>query len=346
MSNLGSGSHDSQWAETIVSTIIKKLNLSPDNGGYRARQLREMLCAFCSDREHFIRDCLKLVDYISKGWCKRDQDNQIVVADGTKVTPRLAPGRDIKERIDNWRKMNPTVGTVSTNVVEVHTIETSKIEEVDEKYIDTGVTYATKREMEDIEMYEALAATAMKKAEEVRKKSGAQGNGKSTGPTTRSMSSKEAEIGAAKQEAAKQAPTTRTHTSNEKQGTTPGQNGSQYKYVSAIEDPKIIEAVARRGLNSSMTLTMHELLAISPEIRKYTRDLISTKRVGPGANKVVDDEIQEDEIPDLVDIPDSDSEYSVDDDESTWDASDEVSNHDEAELNPALRIFSMSSTSK
>jgi hypothetical protein len=533
MSNLGSGSHDSQWAETIVSTIIKKLNLSPDNGGYRARQLREMLCAFCSDREHFIRDCLKLVDYISKGWCKRDQDNQIVVADGTKVTPRLAPGRDIKERIDNWRKMNPTVGTVSTNVVEVHTIETSKIEEVDEKYIDTGVTYATKREMEDIEMYEALAATAMKKAEEVRKKSGAQGNGKSTGPTTRSMSSKEAEIGAAKQEAAKQAPTTRTHTSNEKQGTTPGQNGSQYKYVSAIEDPKIIEAVARRGLNSSMTLTMHELLAISPEIRKYTRDLISTKRVGPGTNsntinvnhvaetrssqypkhlhsdgcslphtpenlvvakhmeqlraidveleggvsvealidngsmilalrrdkweqlgipvradhlmrmqsanltsndtmgllhnlpitiggykfyvqvqvvddapyelllglpfyslteatvkhsfdgssrltltdpntgaiisiptkerreadrrgrhinlvdvgivcateEVVDDEIQEDEIPDLVDIPDSDSEYSVDDDESTWDASDEVSNHDEAELNPALVQF-------
>ncbi|KAF8189396.1 hypothetical protein BJ912DRAFT_925939 [Pholiota molesta] len=280
-SNIASGPHDNQWAETIVSTIIKKLNLTQDNGAYRANQLREMLCAFCSDREHFIRDCLKLVEYISKGWCKRDQDNQIVVGDGIKVSPRLAPGRNIMERIDNWRKMNPTVATVSTNIVEVHTIETAKIEEVTDEQ-DEANLYVSQRDAEDIELFEALAATAMKKADDVRKKTGVQASAKSTGPTTRSKSSVEGQTGPRKPEAPKQAPAakrTETQPAPSTPSAEPKDSTPQYKYVTAIEDANIIKDVARRGLETTMSLTMHELLAISPEIRKYMKELVAVKRV-------------------------------------------------------------------
>ncbi|KAF6749998.1 hypothetical protein DFP72DRAFT_1048519 [Ephemerocybe angulata] len=61
-------------------------------------------CIFCSDRNHYARECQSLAEYISKGYCHRNSEYKICLPDGSMVLPHTAPGKDIKERIDNWRR--------------------------------------------------------------------------------------------------------------------------------------------------------------------------------------------------------------------------------------------------
>ncbi|KAF4568618.1 hypothetical protein EYR40_009977 [Pleurotus pulmonarius] len=52
-----------------------------------------------------------------------------------------------------------------------------------------------------------------------------------------------------------------------------------HRYQSSIEDPKIIDSVIQRALNGTIQLTMKELLAISPDVRKGIRERLQPKRV-------------------------------------------------------------------
>ncbi|KAF8177867.1 hypothetical protein BJ912DRAFT_930228 [Pholiota molesta] len=127
-SSIGLGNSENQFADAVMTMIMKKLNLSQGSGGYRLE------------------------------WCKQDQDNQIVVGDGIKVMTRIAPGKDIMECIDTWGKMNPLVMTVSTNIVEVHIIKMAWIEEVEEEQ-EQDATSMTKCKAKEIKMFEASAAS-------------------------------------------------------------------------------------------------------------------------------------------------------------------------------------------
>jgi len=74
-------------------------------------------CVGCLDPSHYHQLCPIIADYISQGLCKHDNMKHIVLMDGTLVTTRLASGKCIKERIDNWLKSH-ALPTVSTNIVE------------------------------------------------------------------------------------------------------------------------------------------------------------------------------------------------------------------------------------
>ncbi|KAF9537747.1 hypothetical protein CPC08DRAFT_651632, partial [Agrocybe pediades] len=76
-------------------------------------------CAFCSDPNHYQNNCPKATKYIQKGLCTRNNENFIVLPNGLRVSPRIAPGRNIMERIDNWNRSNPpsNIQTVSSNFV-------------------------------------------------------------------------------------------------------------------------------------------------------------------------------------------------------------------------------------
>ncbi|KAF7761580.1 hypothetical protein Agabi119p4_9572 [Agaricus bisporus var. burnettii] len=69
-------------------------------------------CRACSNPTHLIRYCPKVRDYIHQGRCIRDKANRICLPNGTLVTPRLATGKDILERVDNWHQAHPTVSVL------------------------------------------------------------------------------------------------------------------------------------------------------------------------------------------------------------------------------------------
>lgn len=64
----------------------------------------------------------------------------------------------------------------------------------------------------------------------------------------------------------------------------------QFKYVTNAEDPKLLAQVATKSLESQITLTTRELLAVAPEIRRQLKELVSTKRIPSTFNVAVSEE--------------------------------------------------------
>jgi hypothetical protein len=52
-----------------------------------------------------------------------------------------------------------------------------------------------------------------------------------------------------------------------------------FRKISAIRDPAIAEKVYNRALDTPLTITYHELLSLSPEVRSQVRDAVSSKRI-------------------------------------------------------------------
>jgi hypothetical protein len=57
----------------------------------------------------------------------------------------------------------------------------------------------------------------------------------------------------------------------------------QYRYQSPIEDPTLAKSIINRALDTSISLSQRELLAISPDLRRQMKDLTTSKKI---ANEV------------------------------------------------------------
>ena len=73
-----------------------------------------------------------------------------------------------------------------------------------------------------------------------------------------------------------------------------------YRTIPAIHDPKIATDVYQRALDTPLTITYHELLSLSPEVRAQVRDAITSKRVQnkevTQANTLQEIELTEEEL--------------------------------------------------
>jgi hypothetical protein len=56
----------------------------------------------------------------------------------------------------------------------------------------------------------------------------------------------------------------------------------QFRYRSGIEDEKLVKEVYERSLNSKIEISHRELLALAPEVRKLTKEAITSKRQTTG----------------------------------------------------------------
>src|ERR1700742_3466034 len=59
--------------------------------------------------------------------------------------------------------------------------------------------------------------------------------------------------------------------------------GPQYTFKSSIEDEKLIQSAFRKFLENRTVLENRELLAISPELRKRTVELLKTQKIPSGS---------------------------------------------------------------
>ena len=64
---------------------------------------------------------------------------------------------------------------------------------------------------------------------------------------------------------------------NEKEAKNSTSTELQFKYVTPIQDPSLVVKVAQKLLDVPITITMKELLSISPEVRKHVKEQINQK---------------------------------------------------------------------
>ncbi|KAH6911874.1 hypothetical protein BKA70DRAFT_1098896 [Coprinopsis sp. MPI-PUGE-AT-0042] len=67
---------------------------------------RPQTCSFCNDPAHFIRVCPHMKSFLDRGIIKRHNEGKLTLPNGDRITPQTAPGRNLKERIENWQKSN------------------------------------------------------------------------------------------------------------------------------------------------------------------------------------------------------------------------------------------------
>ena len=58
-----------------------------------------------------------------------------------------------------------------------------------------------------------------------------------------------------------------------------GREPGQFKYQSPAEDKELIQAVIDRSMESQVTMSQKELLAISPDVRRHMKEVTTSKRV-------------------------------------------------------------------
>ena len=163
-------------SDAFVSKLANKLGLnktiahSPNSSGQhtsRPHQPHPDGCVSCLDPFHYHQSCPIIANYISRGLCKRDNMKCVVLMDGTLVTTRLAPGKCIKECIDNWLK-SQAPPTVSTNIIEaISTTSLSATSDILSQEVCLG--NVTPADLEELHLLDTVAVLTLKQADSIRK---------------------------------------------------------------------------------------------------------------------------------------------------------------------------------
>ena len=248
-----------------VAKRIATLEKQQSTGGPNLPRLRTHHCIFCSDPDHYLSSCPHVSEYIQKGLCQRNTDGQIVLPNGNRVSNRDTPGRNLKERLDNWHKINATP-RVSTNFVGATEKGTyawaQELEDVD-------ITSMTAREKEELQILENLVVTTQKKIDSTKKKYGAAkqvNDGKATRSKTQADTPEKGTTAQAGDKASRPEP--------------------QFRYITPIEDPTLVKKIADQSLETAITISTRELLSVAPEIRRHIKDQLVTKRISASAMNV------------------------------------------------------------
>ena len=182
-------------SDIFISKLVDKLGLG-NTGGHLPNNTilptvshfqppRPEGCVRCLDRSHYHQSYPIITDYISRGLCKRDDMKRVVLMDGTLVTTRIAPGKCIKECIDNWLKSR-TQPTISTNMVKaLQTASTSQA--LDTPINEVYVSEVSTADLEELHMLDSVAVSTLKQADSIRKRISNTAKGKTMPtPATRS----------------------------------------------------------------------------------------------------------------------------------------------------------------
>jgi len=281
----------------------------PQAGGNVQEIARAFACLMCSG-PHSIHDCDIVDEYVKKGLCKRNEEGRVVLPTGYYI-PRVIPGKDFKERIDNWHAQN------SSNTIETPAASSSQQKQRDppphlsQNLFEVSdamgpvadALHASIEEVTDEEadpMIKAFEAEIQKRKKKVRfesveipgrkgkeRESAEDPSMKATTPSTSRVSATSANADLRPVPYSK--PTNNASTpaaSSKGPYVNPGVKTlpvapavPQYRYQAPVEDPTLLKNVLDRALGTEVSLSGRELLAISPDIRRHFKDLATAKRV-------------------------------------------------------------------
>jgi hypothetical protein len=142
--------------KTIEKSLAPLSNANRQQSSSSPRQTfpagtRDTNCFMCGEPEHGVKDCEVTQDLIRAGKCKFNAEGKVVLPNGQFV-PRVTPGKDLREKINEWHALHPgnIITTQATMMYSVTpTDSTSTIEDSE----DTPVSYEYKRD-EEIKLLE------------------------------------------------------------------------------------------------------------------------------------------------------------------------------------------------
>lgn len=251
-------------------------------------------CAFCSDHGHFVRDCPRVEGYLREGKCARNADGKVVLPNGFFV-PSAVPGKNLSERFDNYYAQNAAAGSsqqrdspphlsgnlfeITHNAVLMH--QSATVEEVpdDDEDCDTA------NEVERLKMLLSAAEKEKKRKAEAKAPKGVRFDGielptlkdatRAKTPAVKPLPAVPAPVPTMPAAKPPGVPNSAMKTSAQKK---PSDGAPQYKYQTAIEDSGLIQKVLDRSLDSQVSISQRELLALAPDLRKQLKELTTTKR--------------------------------------------------------------------
>jgi hypothetical protein len=277
-------------ADALMNKLNTKLDQSPIpsfNQQYRPSNPQyspQPGCRACSDPSHFIRSCPKVMDYLHQGHCIKDQTNQICLPNGVLVTPHLAPGKDILKRLDNWYQAHPANNpTTSPTIVQTNIIEAEPITSPAVLPATASTQFhATTDANNELRILDAVTVGALKRQEEICAHART-GTSKQKGNSTNAPA-------APKSTTAPASPTSNSQPIPSSQ--------PQFHYSTPIEDPAITQNVIQRSLDTPFSITLRELYSTSPDIRKFIKDQVTTRRIPMGQSTTISvEDIPEDDDP-------------------------------------------------
>ncbi|KAH6876764.1 hypothetical protein BKA70DRAFT_1448527 [Coprinopsis sp. MPI-PUGE-AT-0042] len=243
---------------------------------------RPQTCSFCNDPAHFIRACPHMKSYLDRGIIKRDNEGKLTLPNGDRITPQTAPGRNLKERIENWQKSNSVTSNFyhvagyqkkSFDVKDsVSSYTHARIEEVSDDEDDMGYGVS----VSDIPMLEQFAHETTKKLEAARKleaenkkksmqKEGKKGNEHPQKP----VAPKKADEKKGKPK----------HTELPKLD-----DGAAYRIRTRIEDTAVSGELKDKILGTEISVSIGDILATAHGVRKDLNDDLRPRKVA--ANEV------------------------------------------------------------
>lgn len=273
-------------------------------------------CLFCSAQGHYARECPEVEAYINRGIAARNASNQVCLANGMFV-PGYVPGRNLKERMDAFvagqnGNQNATGGAtpagtggrdppphLSANMYSVFDFEETEPRAAPRLEGSARIEVWDEEEVELEAQLEVLISQI-----EAKKKAKADSARLATRSDTAKLASTSGPASPPKKvrfdgvvipaSSSRPGPgkdsagavmkaddrTARTEPPAKVDASSGG--GPQFKYISGVDDPKVIERILEQMMDSPVRITSKELLAVSPDLRRHLKDMVQTKRVSAG----------------------------------------------------------------
>ena len=227
-------------------------------------------CNFCSEPGHFVGACPKALEYIKSGKCMRNSEGRICLPSG-RYLPGTIVGNNLSERFDKYYATYQSQNTqpATTAVFEAQPAGLSGEA--------AGTEDASDEEDGEIIALENMARTF---ANDLAKK---MDKGKRKPPAPRNNDPQPSRL--PPPPAVVITPAQVTRPSKPERIERPD---VQYHYQAPIENPVTVQQVFNRALDIPVRVTPRELLAISGDIRKKMKDMVTARRVPVTTSAVQD----------------------------------------------------------
>jgi hypothetical protein len=286
-----------QMAQSFLKVLMlqKSTTNHASSSAQATTTLDPLSCAFCSQTDYFIAQCLVCADYITNEKCKRNLEGKIVLPNG-QYTPRSISSQFIKDRIDEWHKCNPVKSTSSSLMYEINPVATSSQTSVATNMVSTSSTNAftadqriaaleqeifnlrnAKRTFDGVEILKPARANKPNPTEQPK---APESMTKPALPPEKSMTTTQPPLHpfANVAETSYQPPHERNFAAAPAEPAK--DNEPAYHSVAPIQNPRTVVDVYNKSMQAPLvTLSPEELFAISPEVCNRLHEAITPKRV-------------------------------------------------------------------
>ncbi|KAF7359866.1 hypothetical protein MVEN_00712100 [Mycena venus] len=286
----------------VLATQKSSDGASSGNGNGQKRTCPDG-CGYCSDLDHYINDCLRVLEDIKEGLVRRNTDNRVVLPSGTFV-PKSITGKDLRTCVKKWHEQNPGQAAAAQLLVDVaaeHLSKPTTAPSSSSPPTTRMFTLSSEARMQTLMAEMNALRTRAQAKRALEHKNADDAPDRTIPPTTQTPA---APAPAPTPADAPAAPPTQAATNSPQHpfanardaayappkdrnlglpDTT--KSGPAYCTTAPIYNEKDASEVFKSSMNAPVTITQRQLLSIAPEVRSLTREATTSHRAPPKDNK-------------------------------------------------------------